>query len=83
MTGEEKLTMTILEKIVEMAKALDPEQQQKAIEYLDQLARERTRAKPRRSLKGICAGQGGSLSLEDFQELRREMWANFPRDIEP
>ena len=40
-------------------------------------------AKPRRSVKGILAGQGESLSLADFQELRREMWANFPCEIEP
>lgn len=35
---------------------------------------------PRRSLKGILAHLGPAPSAEDIDEVRREMWANFPRD---
>jgi len=34
--------------------------------------------KPTRSLKGIL--KGVSISAEEIDEARREMWGNFPRD---
>ena len=40
-------------------------------------------AKPKRpfkSIKGILAGQGISISAEDLDDARREMWMNFPRE---
>ena len=33
-------------------------------------------------LKGILAGQGEELSLDDFKEARHEMWHSFPRELE-
>jgi hypothetical protein len=35
---------------------------------------------PRRSLYGLCADLGPAPSAEDIDEVRREMWANFPRE---
>jgi hypothetical protein len=35
-----------------------------------------------KSLEGLWAGQGVDVSDEDIADLRREMWAKFPRDIE-
>lgn len=32
---------------------------------------------------GCLADPRYSLGLEDFQQLRREMWANFPREFPP
>ena len=32
-----------------------------------------------RSLWGLCADLGSAPSMEDIEEVRREMWANFPR----
>lgn len=43
---------------------------------LDLQARE---AHPR-SLWGLCADLGSAPSIEDIQEVRREMWVNFPRE---
>jgi len=37
---------------------------------------------PYRSWRGILAHGGLAPSLEEIKELRREMWANFPRDID-
>jgi len=33
------------------------------------------------SLEGALARPGFSVSAEDIDEVRREMWANFPRDF--
>jgi hypothetical protein len=35
---------------------------------------------PKRSLRGALADLGPAPSAEDIDEVRREMWANFPRD---
>ena len=34
--------------------------------------------KPKKSLRGLW--EGVSISAEEIDEARREMWANFPRD---
>ncbi len=36
--------------------------------------------KPLRSLYGALAHLGPAPSAEDIDEVRREMWKNFPRD---
>jgi len=36
--------------------------------------------KPRRSIYGIVADLGPAPSAEDIDEVRREVWKNFPRD---
>jgi len=36
--------------------------------------------KPRRSLYGILAHLGPAPSAEDIDEVRREVWKNFPRE---
>lgn len=35
---------------------------------------------PRRSLLGLVADRGPAPSAEEIDEVRRELWANFPRD---
>ncbi|MEG4324592.1 hypothetical protein QUB37_13495 [Microcoleus sp. AT3-A2] len=35
---------------------------------------------PRKSLWGLCADLGMALSATDIDEVRREEWANFPRE---
>lgn len=37
---------------------------------------------PKRSLLGICADLGPAPSAETIDEARREMWRNFPREVE-
>ncbi len=39
---------------------------------------EEDKPQPRRSLYGIW--EGVSVSEEDIDEIRREMWSNFPRE---
>ncbi len=37
---------------------------------------------PKRSLLGICADLGPAPSAEVIDAARREMWTNFPREVE-
>jgi hypothetical protein len=37
---------------------------------------------PKRSLLGICADLGPAPSAETIDEASREMWRNFPREVE-
>ena len=36
--------------------------------------------RPRKSLHGLWADLNVDVSEEDIQEMRREMWGNFPRE---
>ena len=38
------------------------------------------RPTPRKSLWGLCADLGIAPSVADIDEVRREQWANFPRE---
>lgn len=38
------------------------------------------RPTPRKSLWGLCADLGTAPSAADIDEVRREEWANFPRE---
>lgn len=41
---------------------------------------EPTKKRPFRSVRGIFASGGVKITEEDIAEVRREMWANFPRE---
>lgn len=73
--------MSTLEQLVEIAKTLTDEDQQKLLRQAEML-RHRDEPKPRRSLKGALAHLGVQLDVEDVREMRREAWKNFPREIE-
>ena len=59
---------------------LSPEDQQKVAEYVESLAAA-TPPRQRKSAMGMFAHHAVDMPLEMFQEARREMWANFPRDF--
>ncbi|MFN0167720.1 MAG: hypothetical protein ACKV22_14940 [Bryobacteraceae bacterium] len=67
------------ESVVAVLRALSPEKQQEVLEFASFLAAREKR--PLKSLHGILAGQGISISEEDIAEARKEMWANFPREF--
>lgn len=37
---------------------------------------------PKKSLLGICKDLGPAPSAETIDEVRREVWRNFPREVE-
>ena len=74
--------MSIEEAVVERLKALPPEKQREVLEFVESLHAENGGVrKPLKSLMGLWADLNVRVTEEDIAEARREMWANFPRDI--
>jgi hypothetical protein len=67
---------TILLKL----RLLSPEDQKKVADLVETLAAA-TPPRPRKNPMGMFAHHAVDMPLEMFQEARREMWANFPRDF--
>jgi hypothetical protein len=75
--------MTIEQQVVEKLRVLPPEKQQEVLDFVDSLKEKNGGPKkPRRSLLGLWADLNIHITEEDIAEARREMWGNFPRDIE-
>jgi hypothetical protein len=72
--------MSIDSSILQNLRLLSPEEQKKVAEYVESLAAAKPRG-PRKNPMGMFAHHAVDMPLEMFQEARREMWANFPRDI--
>jgi hypothetical protein len=72
--------MNVSTTILRNLQLLSPEDQKKVAEFVETLAA----ATPRRQLKdpmGMFAHHAVDMPLEMFQDARREMWENFPRDF--
>ena len=74
--------MTIEQQVVEKLRDLPPEKQQEVLDFVDFLKAKNGIKKPLRSLEGLWADLDFHVAEEDIVEIRREMWGNFPRDIE-
>lgn len=75
--------MTVEEKVLETLRELSPEKQQQVLKFVESLKQDNGPRKPLRSLEGILEDLDIDITEEDIAEARREMWGNFPRDIEP
>jgi len=72
--------MSTVELITEIARELPPEQQREMLDFAEFL-RSRARSGSRRPLRDLYGlWKGIDISEEDIDEVRREMWRNFPRD---
>jgi hypothetical protein len=78
----EKVRMTIEEQVLEKLRDLPPERQKEVLQFVESLKEKGESKKPRRSLLGLWADLNVHVTEEDIAEARREMWGNFPRDIE-
>ena len=74
--------MTIEQAIVEKLRVLPVEKQQEVLDFVEFLQRKSTSKPPRRSLKGLWADLKIDITEADIADARREMWRNFPRDVE-
>ena len=74
--------MTIEEMVLEKLRGLPPEKQKVVLQFVQSLEPARGTKKPLRSLEGLWADLEIDITEEDIAEARREMWGNFPRDIE-
>ena len=74
--------MTTYEQVLTIAEQLSPNDKARLLEDISaalrrDLANTETK-KPKQSLFGLW--EGVSVSAEDIDEARREMWGNFPRE---
>ena len=72
--------MRIEQTVIEKLKSLPPPQQQEVLDFVEFLNQKNSGHQPRRSLEGLWADLGLSITEEDVAEARQEMWRNFPRE---
>ena len=74
--------MTIEEQVLEKLRDLPFDKRKEVLDFVDFLKQKNGPKKPLKSLRGLWADLGIHITEEDIAEARREMWGNFPRDIE-
>jgi hypothetical protein len=74
--------MTIDQQFLEKLRHLTPEKQEEVLKFVDSLIKASNDNRPRRSLLGLWSDLNVRITAEDVAEARREMWGDFPRDIE-
>ena len=72
-----------LEQVVSLARQLPPVEKIRLIKRLvPEIERDMLGQRPsrRKSLLGLCADLRPAPSSDDIDEIRHEMWADFPRE---
>lgn len=72
--------MSVEQAILDAVRSLPLDKQQEILSHATRLREQTTPRKPFRSIKGILAGRGISISAQAIDEARREMWKHFPRE---
>lgn len=72
--------MTIEQSILEVVKTLPPDKQAEVLRVAESLKQDPSVNEPRKPGRGLWEHLGVSISAEDIDEVRGEMWKNFPRD---
>ena len=72
--------MSLEQAILDVVRALPPDKQQEILSHAARLRDESLKKKPFRSVKGLWADLGISLSAGEIEENQQEMWRDFPRD---
>ena len=72
--------MSVEQAILEAVRALPADKQQELLDHATRLRDEALAKQPIKSIKGLWADLGISLSAEEIDENRRAMWKNFPRE---
>jgi hypothetical protein len=72
--------VTLEQAILEAVRGLPAGLQQEILNHATRLRDEVADKKPLRSVKGLWADLGVSLSAEEIDAAQREMWKNFPRN---
>jgi hypothetical protein len=72
--------MSIEQRILETVRALTADKQQEVLNHAARLLDETGRKRSFRSVRGLWADLGVSLSAEEIEENQREMWRVFPRN---
>ena len=77
--------MSLQTELIDKIKKLPENQQMLVKSLVDELARGRDRSQPMgsRNWFGALEHLGVEITEGDIAEARKEMWGNFPREIEP
>ena len=75
--------MTLDQAILAKVSALPADKQQEVLDFVEFLTTKAAPSSSRRRVKGLLADFKTDITAKDIAEARREMWANFPRDVEP
>jgi len=74
--------MSIEESVLHKLRVLPIEKQLEVLDFVEFLETKSASRSSRRSVRGLLADFNIDITAEDIAEARREMWGNFPRDIE-
>jgi len=72
--------MVTLEEVLSLVKRLSPLDKVRLIEQITSDIKGELMAAPRKSLWGLCADLGTAPSAEEIDQVRKEEWADFPRE---
>jgi hypothetical protein len=72
--------MSLEQAILEAVRALPAEKQQEILSHAARLRDESVKKRPFKSVKGLWADLGISLSSGEIDQNQRDLWKNFPRD---
>ncbi|MBI4552997.1 MAG: DUF2281 domain-containing protein [Candidatus Latescibacteria bacterium] len=72
--------MNLEQVVVEKLRALSPDKQQEALDFIEFLEHKTAVKQPRHSVEGLWADLQVEVTEEDIAQARREMWGNFPRE---
>lgn len=73
--------MTLVDEVTEKIRQLPADKQREVLDFVEFLQHRGQALPPRQDPEGILKDFAFDLSLEEFQELRREMTRNFPREF--
>ena len=72
--------MTVEEQVLEKLRELPPHRQKEVLAFIS-LLRDKTRHKPRHSLRGLWSDLDVNVSEHDISSARHDMWGSFPREV--
>jgi len=72
--------MSLEQAILDAVRALPAEKQQEILSHAARLRDESVKTRPFKSVRGLWADLGISLSSDEIEQNQNEMWKNFPRD---
>jgi len=76
----ESMVLNLEQTVIEKLRRLPPDKQRKVLDFAEALEHRVESPKPGKSLYGLWADLKVDVTEQDIAEVRREMWAKFPRD---
>jgi hypothetical protein len=73
--------MPVEELVLQKLRTLPPEQQQEVLHFVEFLAYRQDPKTARQSVEGLWTDLGLTITDEDIDAVRREMWGRFPREL--